>query len=122
MASMDQTELSTLTLSHAAALIRNGDLSPIELTEACLERIEELNPRLNAFLSVMAEDALTEARHATEGLARKENWGALHGIPVAVKDLIDVAGQKTTAGSLFFKDRVADEDADVARQLRAAGA
>jgi aspartyl-tRNA(Asn)/glutamyl-tRNA(Gln) amidotransferase subunit A len=119
---MEQTELTSLSLARAAVMIRRHELSPLELTEACLTRIERLNPKLNTFISVMADEALLEARHATEGLGRGEHWGPLHGIPIAVKDLIDVAGQKTTAGSLFFKDNTAHEDADVVRQLRAAGA
>ncbi len=118
----DHARLTALTIAHAAGLIAAGDLSPRELVEACLARIERLNPALNAFLSVMADEALREARHASEALARGEHWGPLHGIPVAVKDLIDVAGEFTTAGSLLMGQARAADDADVVRLLRAAGA
>lgn len=119
---MDDVQLTGLTIGEAAALIRSGALSPRALVEECLARIERLNPSLNAFLSVMAAEALREARHAEEALARGEHWGPLHGIPIAVKDLIDIAGEHTTAASLFLKDHIAAEDADAIRQLRASGA
>src|SRR5574341_1866434 len=119
---MDDVQLIGLTISRAAALIRSGDLSPRVLVEDCLARIQRLNPHLNSFLTVMEDDALREAHAAEEATARGEDWGPLHGIPIAVKDLIDIAGERTTAASLFFKDHVAAEDADVVRQLRAAGA
>lgn len=119
---MSDAQLSALTISHAAGLIRSGDLSPRILVEDCLARIQHLNPMLNAFLAVMADQALREARQAEEGLARGEHWGPLHGIPIAVKDTIDIAGERTTAGSLFLRDNLAADDADVILQLRAAGA
>jgi aspartyl-tRNA(Asn)/glutamyl-tRNA(Gln) amidotransferase subunit A len=119
---MEPTELSNLTITHAAGLIRSGAISPSELTQAFLTRIERLNSKLNTFLAVMADEALREARHATEALTRRENWGPLHGIPIAIKDLIDIAGERTTAGSLFLKDNIAADDAEVVRLLRAAGA
>jgi aspartyl-tRNA(Asn)/glutamyl-tRNA(Gln) amidotransferase subunit A len=119
---MDDLELKSLTLSQAAEAIRKRELSPRELVEACISRIERLNPRINAFLTVMTSEVLREANHAEGALARGEVWGPLHGVPIAVKDLIDVAGERTTAGSLFFRDRVADADAEVVRLLRAAGA
>lgn len=119
---MAQTPLYHLTIAQAAALIRRRQLSPLELVEAYLARIEYLNPRLNAFLTVMAHQAKREARYAVEALTRGEVWGALHGIPIAVKDLIDVAGVRTTAGSDFLRENVAAEDADVVKRLQAAGA
>ena len=119
---MNETDYASLTISRASDLIRSGQLSPRELTEACLSRIERFNGRLNAFLTVLTAEALQEAQQAEEALARGENWGALHGIPIAVKDLIDVAGVRTTAGSQFLKDNIPENDATVIRQLRAAGA
>jgi aspartyl-tRNA(Asn)/glutamyl-tRNA(Gln) amidotransferase subunit A len=119
---MSDEPLTTLTLARASELIHAGRLSPVDLVEAHLARIEALNPALNAFLTVMAAEARQEARHAADALARGEDWGALHGIPVGVKDLIDVAGVRTTAGSEFLRDHVAAEDAAVIQQLRAAGA
>jgi aspartyl-tRNA(Asn)/glutamyl-tRNA(Gln) amidotransferase subunit A len=119
---MDENQLVNLTLTDAATLIKEKQLSPTELIEACLARIERLNPTLNAFLSVMDDQAQEEARNAAEAIRRGEDWGPLHGIPVGIKDLIDVAGVPTTAGSDFLRDHVAAGDADVTLQLKSAGA
>jgi aspartyl-tRNA(Asn)/glutamyl-tRNA(Gln) amidotransferase subunit A len=113
---------SALCLSEASRLVRQKKISPVELTQACLERIDSLNPTLNAFITVTAESALTAARSAETQIARGGWKGPLHGIPIAVKDLLDTAGIRTTAGSALFKDRVPAEDAEVVRRLRAAGA
>ncbi len=112
----------SLTLAQISMRILAGTLSPVDVVEACLARIERLNPTLNAFLTVLAEDARREARQAEEALERGEDWGPLHGIPIGVKDLIDVAGVPTTAGSDFLRHNVATADATVVQQLRAAGA
>jgi len=115
-------ELTFLSIQDASALVRAKKISPVELTQACLGRIERLNPQLNAFITVTAESALAEARQA-EAEIQKHRWrGALHGIPVALKDLVDTAGVRTTAGSELFKDRIPAEDAEVVRRLKAAGA
>lgn len=119
---MDEMQLINLTIAEASTLIREKRISPVELIEAYLAHIERVNPMLNAFLCVMDESALKEARYAGESIQRGEDWGLLHGIPIAVKDLIDVAGEKTTAASDFLRDNVAQEDSDVVRRLRAAGA
>jgi aspartyl-tRNA(Asn)/glutamyl-tRNA(Gln) amidotransferase subunit A len=119
---MDENQLVNLTLADAATLIKERQLSPVELIEACLARIERLNPALNAFLSVVDDQAREEARSAAEAIRRGEGWGPLHGIPVGIKDLIDVAGVPTTAGSDFLRDHVAAGDADVTLQLKSAGA
>jgi aspartyl-tRNA(Asn)/glutamyl-tRNA(Gln) amidotransferase subunit A len=110
------------TISELAPRLRGKELSPVELTRACLERIEKLNPTLNAFITVCAESALDEARKAEEEIARGEWRGPLHGIPVALKDLIDTAGVRTTAASKVLESRVPNEDAEVVRRLRNAGA
>jgi aspartyl-tRNA(Asn)/glutamyl-tRNA(Gln) amidotransferase subunit A len=103
-------------------LVRRKAVSPVELTQACLARIERLNPALNAFITVTADEALRQARDA-EAEIRKGKWrGPLHGVPIALKDLFDTAGVRTTAASAVFKDRVPQEDAEVVRRLRAAGA
>jgi len=113
--------LAFLSIERASALIRTKKVSPVELTQACLSRIERLNPQLNAFIMVTAESALAEARRA-EAEIQKQRWrGALHGIPIALKDLVDTAGVRTTAGSELFKDRIPAEDAEVVRRLKAAG-
>ena len=94
----------------------------VELTEDCLARIEKQNPRLNAFITVTAESARAQARTA-EGEIRRGDWrGPLHGVPLALKDLIDTAGVRTTAASAMFRDRIPWEDAEVVRRLKEAGA
>src|SRR5256885_8359558 len=113
---------TTLSLSEASRLLRQKKVSPVELTQACLARIESLNPTLNAFITVTAESALDAARNAEAQIARGGWKGPLHGIPIAVKDLLDTAGVRTTAASALFKDRVPAQDAEVVRRLRAAGA
>jgi aspartyl-tRNA(Asn)/glutamyl-tRNA(Gln) amidotransferase subunit A len=110
------------SILETSELLRKGAVSPVELTNDCLKRIEKLNPSLNAFITVTAEMALEEARQA-ESEIRGGNWrGPLHGIPLALKDLIDTAGIRTTAASALFKDRIPTEDADVVRRLKDAGA
>jgi aspartyl-tRNA(Asn)/glutamyl-tRNA(Gln) amidotransferase subunit A len=110
------------SISELAARIRRREISPVEVAEDCLLRIERLNPALNAFITVMAESAMAEARRAEAEILRGEWRGALHGVPVAVKDLIDVAGVPTTAASALYKGRVASHDAEVVRRLRDTGA
>jgi aspartyl-tRNA(Asn)/glutamyl-tRNA(Gln) amidotransferase subunit A len=110
------------SISELASRLRRREISPVAITRDCLARIEKLNPALNAFITVMAESALAEARRAEVEIGRGEWRGALHGIPVALKDLIDTAGVRTTAASALYKDRVPSEDADVVRRLRRAGA
>jgi aspartyl-tRNA(Asn)/glutamyl-tRNA(Gln) amidotransferase subunit A len=102
--------------------VRARELSPVELTRACLARIERLNPSLNAFITVTAEAALAQARAAEEEIGRGDWRGPLHGVPIALKDLVDVEGTPTTAGSRAFGDRPAERDAVVTARLRAAGA
>jgi aspartyl-tRNA(Asn)/glutamyl-tRNA(Gln) amidotransferase subunit A len=109
-------------LSEASQLIRSKKVSPVELTAECLKRIERLNPRLNAFITITADPALAEARQAETEIQHGHWRGPLHGIPIALKDLIDTAGVPTTAASGLFKDRVPTEDAEIVRRLKAAGA
>ncbi|HME37013.1 MAG TPA: amidase [Candidatus Sulfotelmatobacter sp.] len=111
-----------ITISELGQRLRRREVSPVEITQDCLSRIERLNPALNAFITVMAESALAEARRAEAEILRGEWRGALHGVPVALKDLIDTAGVRTTAGSALYKDRVSNRDAEVVRRLRQAGA
>jgi aspartyl-tRNA(Asn)/glutamyl-tRNA(Gln) amidotransferase subunit A len=117
-----KTDLAWLSLHEASDLVRRKSVSPVELTQTCLARIERLNPALNAFITVTADEAMREAREA-EAEIQKGRWkGPLHGIPIALKDLIDTAGVKTTAASGTFKDRVPTEDAEVVSRLKGAGA
>ena len=110
------------SIAELAPRLRRREISPVEVTQECLVRIEKLDPALNAFITVMAESALAEARTAETEIGRGEWRGALHGVPVALKDLIDTAGVRTTAASALYKDRVPSEDAEVVRRLRQAGA
>ncbi len=116
------TDVASLTLAEAAHLVRSGKVSPVELTEACLRRIEKLQPSLNAFITVMRDTAVDEAR-AAERQVREKGWrGPLHGIPVALKDLVDIAGVPTTAASALFETNVPVRDAALVSRLREAGA
>lgn len=116
------TDLTKLSIGEAGALVRRKVVSPVELTRACLERVQRLNPLLNAFITVTADQAMTQAREA-EAEVRRVGWrGPLHGIPVGLKDNIDTAGVRTTLASAVFKDRVPSADAEVVRRLKAAGA
>lgn len=105
-----------------AQAIRRRELSPVELMEATLQRIEAVNPTLNAFVVLRAEEALAEARTLADRLARGEESGALAGLPLAVKDEEGVAGLPTTLGAIPFKDNVATEDSPQVSRLKAAGA
>jgi aspartyl-tRNA(Asn)/glutamyl-tRNA(Gln) amidotransferase subunit A len=111
-----------LSLQAASELVRTKRISPVELTTACLERIEQLNPQLNAFITVTAELAMEQARAAEAEIAHGKWRGPLHGIPIALKDMIDTEGVRTTAASALFTDRVPPEDAEVVRRLKRAGA
>jgi len=114
--------LTELSITEASDLLRRNEISPVDLTTACLERIEALNPTINAFITVTHESALAEARRAEEEI-RAGLWrGPLHGIPVGLKDLIDTAGVKTTCGSALFANRIPTSDAEVVRRLKSAGA
>lgn len=115
-------ELHWLTIAEAAALVRRRRVSPVELAQAALERIERLQPKLNAFITITGEAALEEARRLEEERRAGRLRGPLHGIPIALKDLYDTAGVRTTAASAQYADRVPAEDATVVRRLREAGA
>ena len=115
-------DLATLTLKEASELVRRRDVSPVELTQACLARIDRHEPAINAFITVTREQALAAARELEGEIRRGRRRGPLHGIPVALKDNIDTAGVPTTAASGVFKDRVPAADADVVVRLKNAGA
>jgi aspartyl-tRNA(Asn)/glutamyl-tRNA(Gln) amidotransferase subunit A len=111
-----------LTILEAASQLRARKLSSVELTKAALDRVEKLNPRLNAFVTVLQQTALDRARKADEELARGADLGPLHGIPVAVKDVFCTKGVRTTCGSVLFTDHVPAYDAAVVEKLASSGA
>ena len=115
-------DLEDFTLAEAARRIEARALSPVELTRACLERIERLDPEINAFVTLTREQALADAAQAEADLSAGRYRGALHGVPVSIKDNLATAGVRTTAGSKHLSDWVPDEDATVVARLRQAGA
>jgi aspartyl-tRNA(Asn)/glutamyl-tRNA(Gln) amidotransferase subunit A len=115
-------DLATLPLSRASDLVRRKDVSPVELTQACLARIDRFDEAINAFITLTRDQALASAREAEAEIRRGRRRGPLHGVPIALKDNIDTAGVLTTAASGVFKDRVPADDADVVVRLKRAGA
>lgn len=111
-----------LSASEMSRLIAAKELSPVELTESALARVEAIEPSVNAFVTVMADEARTQAKAAADEIARGHHRGPLHGIPVGIKDLIDTAGTPTTSSSKVRESFVPDEDAVVVTQLRNSGA
>jgi Asp-tRNA(Asn)/Glu-tRNA(Gln) amidotransferase A subunit family amidase len=105
-----------------ARLIHCGEISPIEVMEEALRRIDEINPLLNAYVSLRAEEAFDEAKAMTEDLVAGKDPGKLAGIPIGVKDLEDVKGMVTSFGSVPFKDHRAVDDSIQVARLRRAGA
>ena len=116
------TELTALTAHALAELIRTRRVSSEEVVAAHLARIDEINPTINAIVSYRPEEALAEARENDTLTARGISLGPLHGLPIAVKDLMDVAGVRTTHGSRIYKDYVAENDSVIVSRMREAGA
>ena len=116
------SELTFLSAVAMAEQIRNKELSPIELVEAHLSRIEKLNPQLNAFVQVDAEGAIRQARAAEAAVVHREKLGPLHGVPVSIKSSMEVAGMRCEAGSKLRAGFVAARDAPLVSRLRNAGA
>jgi aspartyl-tRNA(Asn)/glutamyl-tRNA(Gln) amidotransferase subunit A len=121
-AAQSSEDLSTLTLAEASARIQSRAVTPSQLVEACLSRIQVYNPKLNAFITVLAEQARAQARQLDAEQKAGKLRSPLHGIPIVLKDNIDTAGIRTTAASAVFDDRVPTEDAAVTQRLKAAGA
>ena len=119
---MSNPELAYLSISESSRLIQAGEVSPVDLVEECLERIERLDDDLRAFITVTGDSALAEAKRAEDAAARRNRKGQLHGIPVALKDIIDTAGVLTTSGSKIHAGRVPSADAAVTERLGDAGA
>lgn len=116
-----QDELAWMGLTEVSRLVQKRKVSPVELTEACLARIARFDPELKAFITVTAEPAREEARRAEAEISRG-NWrGPLHGIPLALKDLVETAGVRTTAASAVLEQNVPQSDALIVQRLKEAG-
>jgi aspartyl-tRNA(Asn)/glutamyl-tRNA(Gln) amidotransferase subunit A len=111
-----------MTIEQFGRRLRAGELNAVRVTEECLRRIEADNPRLNAFILVMADQALRQAREADQELAAGRDRGPLHGVPISIKDLLDIRGVPTTAASRVREGHVAERDAPAIVHLRQAGA
>ena len=117
-----QDDLTTLDLVDAVIAVKSRQVSPVELTKACLERIDRIDKHLNSFITIIPEIALEQAKQAEKAIIGGEQLGYLMGIPIAIKDNIDTAGTLTTAASAVFASRVPSKDAEVVTRLKAAGA
>src|SRR6202047_128142 len=114
--------LSRATAVELASMIASRAVSPVEVLDAHLATIARVNPKLNAIVTLVADAARTLAKAAETAVMRGDTLGALHGLPVAIKDITPTAGIRTTYGSPRFKDHVPTEDAEAVRRLKAAGA
>ena len=119
--STSDTQLHYLSIRQAGELIQRGELSPVELTRACLDRIQATDDRLNSFILLLADDALAQARTAEAEVLQGDYKGPMHGVPFALKDLYDTAGVRTTSGSYVDLNRVPTEDATTTARLKEAG-
>ena len=115
-------DTSNLTIKHLSKLIASREISCLEVVDAIIERIEKLNPTLNAFITILDESAKREAMHADSLIKQGKYLGPLHGIPISLKDLIYIKGVRSTSGSKILADFVPDYDSTVAIKLRTAGA
>ena len=119
---MADEELAFASATELLELIATKQVSPVELTELFFRRIDRLNPQLNAFLITTRDAALATAKAAEEAVVRGDPLGALHGLPLPIKDTQMTKGIRTTSGSIVFKDRVPERDAAVVERVRHAGA
>ena len=118
---MSSADFCFTPATELARLIRARQISPVELTRAVLERVERLNPIVNAFCTVTADVALAAAREAEQAVVKGEVRGPLHGLPFSIKDLHLTQGVRTMSGSSIFEHRVPDVDPPVVRRLKQAG-
>ncbi len=119
---MESSEIPFLSATDLSALISAREVSSVEATQAYLDRIDQVDSKLNSFITISREEALTQARQADSEIAAGNHRGPMHGVPVAVKDQFNTAGIRTTGGSAILKDFVPDEDATVVANLKKAGA
>ena len=119
---MDKADIPFLSATELSRLIESKEVSPVEATEAYLERIDDLDFKFNSYLTVCRKEALQAAREAEQAIAQGNYLGPMHGIPVAVKDQFWSRGIRSTGGSFFLADFIPDEDATVIANLKTAGA
>jgi amidase len=119
---MNSSELCFTPATELALMIRSKEISPVEVTQAVLDRIDSINPQIHAYITVVPELALEAARECEKAMIRGETLGPLHGIPLSIKDLTPTRGVRTTGGSKYYKNFVPEEDALVVRRLKMAGA
>jgi len=119
---MDNLEICYMPAVEMAEAIKTRRLSPVEIMDAVLSRIDRLNPKVNAYCTLVAESARKQAREAETMVMRGEELGPLHGVPVSIKDLIFTEGIRTTAGSRIYQNFIPQQDAIVVERLKAAGA
>ena len=119
---MEKTDIAFLSAAELSRLIKRKEVSPVEATEAYLERIDRVDGKLNSYITVCHEEALEAARQAEQAITRGDYLGPMHGIPVSVKDQFNTKAIRTTGGSTILAEHVPDEDATVIAKLREAGA
>ncbi|MCJ7744542.1 MAG: amidase, partial [Dehalococcoidales bacterium] len=119
---MTDREIGYMSAFDMAAAIKAKKLSPVEVVEAILARIERLNPKVNAYCTVLAQSARKEAKDAETAVLKRKKLGRLHGVPVSIKDLVFTKGVRTTFGSKIYENFIPPEDAVVVERLKAAGA
>ncbi len=119
---MPSSELHYATIEELCGPLQNRELSPVELVDAALKRVEQLDERLGVFITVTADQARADARAAEDAVMRGDDLGPLHGVPVSIKDLTPTAGIRTTFGSKIHEHNVPTEDALLVERMREAGA
>ena len=119
---MDKSQLPFLSATELGSLIKSQEVSPVEATEAYLERIPRIDGKLNSYITVTTDRALADAKKAEQEIVSGKYRGPMHGVPIAVKDQVNTKGILTTGGSTILKNFVPDEDATVISNLNDAGA
>ncbi|MEE9249179.1 MAG: amidase, partial [Dehalococcoidia bacterium] len=118
---MQELGLPFQTAARLGVMLRSKQVSPVELVQAYLDRIDQVDPKVRAYITVCREEALASAREAEAAIAQGRHLGPLHGVPIAVKDQYNTRGLRTTMGSRIYSDHVPEEDATVVLRLRQAG-
>ena len=119
---MDKSQIPFISATELAALIKSKEVSPVEATEAYLERIPQVDGKLNSYITITGERAMDDARKAEQEIIAGNYRGPMHGMPIAIKDQVYTKGILTTGGSTILKDFIPDEDATVVTKLNDAGA